>query len=115
MMKKAMVFVLVCAVGIALSFGSAMAAAGPPWYSCTITAINAVGTSTTLVLSNPAFPTTTYGTNTSYYVIDPANPRLNTLVAMALTSFSMSSPVMAYIPNPATAGSVILYMGTGTF
>ena len=115
MKKKALVLVLVCILGMALSVSGALAAAGPPWYSCTITAINVVGSTTTLVLSNPAFPTTSYGTNTSYYVIDPANPRVNTMVAMALTSYSLTAPVMAFIVDPATAGSVILYMGAGTF
>jgi hypothetical protein len=107
MKKKALVVVLVCVLGIALSFSNAMAVANPPWYNCTITSVNAVGAVTTLVMSNPAFPG-----GATYYNIDPANPRLNTYVAIALTAFSAGVQVAAYIPD-LTPGAVILYLGAG--
>ncbi|MEW6658126.1 MAG: hypothetical protein AB1424_05670 [Thermodesulfobacteriota bacterium] len=103
-MKKMLLVLLLCVMGMtAISAGNSDAAT-PPWYACTIAMVgaNSWGYLVTITdtAATPAF------TNQTFIVGDPSSNQGKVMIASAMTAFSSGTQVYVLL-NSTTAYSTI--------
>ena len=104
MKKKAILVVLLCVMGLAaLSIGNTEAA-GPPWYTCTISKVGTNWAIYSVWLSDTTTPTPLF--KDVEFVLDPWDGKQKELYLAALTAWANSSYVTVYLGG-ITVGSVV--------